>query len=242
MNVTPEFERCAKSFSGCDGGNLKGSSWLCGVEWGMGVKHVLEEQLKKPDTKSPQVYKTPEDALKGPSGRPFPVNLMFLKLISAMRGRPVEDWRSIAYEKPFPFHRRSDFFKLNLFPIAFNNREAPWTDDEKKLTGLATKAEYYEWCRENRFPRIRSWVKRGRPRLIICVGLEDQLDYQKAFGLGGVVNSERIEGVRLVWMSDGRAIFAVVPYPSSQSGLNSNKRIQAFGKRLRDILRRPGRS
>ena len=122
MNVTLKFERWAKSYSGCDGGNLKGSTWLCGIEWGMGLKHVLEE-IEEPVTKPPWLYKTPEDAL----GRPtFPVNLAFFKLISAMRGRPVDDCKSVAYEKPFfPFHRRSDFFKLNLFPIAFKNRRAP---------------------------------------------------------------------------------------------------------------------
>ena len=243
MNVTLKFERWAKSYSGCDGGNLKGSTWLCGIEWGMGTKHVLAEQIEKPVTRPPQVYKRPEDVLRGPDGSPFPLNKMFLKLRAVMLGRPARDWRSVLYEKPFPFHRRSDYFKLNLFPIAFKNGRAPWTDDHRKATGFSTKDEYYEWCRGNRFPRIRSWVRRGQPRLIICVGLgtkdEKVLEYQKAFGFEGVANKECIEGARLAWMSDGKSFLAVVPYPTYPDGLNSYERIEAFGKRLRAILNRP---
>ena len=234
MNVTPEFEKWAKGFSGCDGGNLQGSIWLCGVEWGMGAEHVLEEEIRKPVTKPPQIYKSGEENLK------YPLNRMFLKLIAALRGRPVEDYEDVAREEPFPFHRHSDFFKLNLFPIAFKDvkkKKYPQLWNEcRRATGLSTADDYLDWCRENRFPQMRSWVKRGQPNLIIGVGLEYQLDFQKAFGFEGVVNEERIEGTRLVWMSNGKSILALVPSPTSPSGLNSNKRMQAFGKRLRAIL------
>src|SRR3990172_9532296 len=72
LNVTPEFEKWARGFSGCDGGNPKGSIWLCGIEWGLGKEHSLEEELRTPVSEPPQIYKSSEDVLKSPEGRTYP--------------------------------------------------------------------------------------------------------------------------------------------------------------------------
>ncbi len=242
INVTPKFEKWAKGFSGCDGGNLRGSIWLCGIEWGLGDKHELAEELERPVSKPPQRYKRPADVLGGPKGK-YPFNEMFLKLTAAMRGGSVQDYKRIAFEEPFPFHRRSDFFKLNVFPIAFKKikqKHDPrlWFDKYGELTGLSTADQYIDWCRANRFPAIRSWVKRGRPRLIICVGGSKEFrdDFQKAFGFDGKEHEEDIQGKKLVWVSKSRSVLATVPYSTSPSGINSNPLMQAFGERLGEIL------
>jgi hypothetical protein len=45
MKVGQDFERWAKGFSGCDGGNLHGAIWFCGIEWGTGTEHDLREEI-----------------------------------------------------------------------------------------------------------------------------------------------------------------------------------------------------
>lgn len=202
-----------------------------------GLQACAEGGTRKAGREAPQRYKRPEDVLWRPEGGSHPFNQMFLKLVVAMRGRDVQEYMSLLDETPFPFHKESDFFKMNLFPIAFPaDEDELWTEEHTAATGLASKPAYREWCRESRFPRIRSWVRRGRPRLIIAVGLAREDEFQRAFDLQGANRDEWIEGARLRWMSDGRTILAVVPFPHSSAGLNSNSRIQAFGERLSELL------
>jgi len=231
MNVTQDFEKWATGFSGCDGGNLHGPVWFCGIEWGTGAEHELEEEFKLPVSEPPQFYEGPGDNLK------YQFNVKLLKLIAAMRGRSVSDYKCVANETPFPFHRDSEFFKLNLFPVAFK-KVGPqlWIDTYKNATGLSTRGAYLKWCRDNRFPKIRSWMELGQPKLVVGVGSHTKDDFQKAFGFKGAENEENIEGKKLVWMSNGKAILAVIPF-LGQFHLNSNQRLQAFGERLGAILK-----
>ena len=236
MAVDPEFAKWAKGFSGCDGGNLEGSIWLCGIEWGLGKSHTLKEELQEDVTRPPQKYKNADDVRRPPGGRPYPFNTMFLKLVAAMRGWPLEKYKAIANEEPFPFHRESDYFKLNLFPVAFPEVDPALWKQYSAETGLSSRAEYLQWCRENRFPKIRNWVKQGQPKLIVCVGLSCIEDFHSAFGISGKRHEETpIQGRRLVWFADDTTTLAVVPFPT-QSGLNSDQSIQAFGRRLSDIV------
>jgi hypothetical protein len=233
MAVDPEFAKWAEGFSGCDGGNLEGSIWLCGIEWGLGKPHTLKKELQEDVTRPPQRYTKADDVLRGPDGRPYPFNRMFLKLVAAMHGRPVEDYKDIANEEPFPFHRESNYFKLNLFPVAFQKVDAAlWDDQYSAVTDLTSRPDYLRWCRENRFPVIRSWVEQGQPELIVCVGLSYIEDFHGAFGISGTKHEETIEGKRLVWFADDTTTVAVVPFPTSPSGLNSDLAVQAFGRRL----------
>jgi hypothetical protein len=237
MAVNAKFAKWAKGFAGCDGGNLEGSIWLCGIEWGLGKPHTLEKELQEDVTQPPQRYKKADDVLRGPDRRPYPFNRMFLKLVAAMHGRPLEAYKAMANEQPFPFHRESDYFKLNLFPVAFQKVDAAlWDQQYRAATGLASREEYLRWCRENRFPMIRSWMKQGQPKLIVSVGLSNMEDFHGAFGIGGTEHEEIIQGKRLVWFADDTTTVAVVPFPTSPSGLNSNEAIQEFGQRLSGIV------
>ena len=137
----------------------------------------------------------------------------------------------------FPFHRESDFFQLNLYPIAFRKVDSHlWVDKYKAATGLSTRDEYLEWCRRNRFPEIRSWMERGRPKLIVGVGSSFQDDFRTAFGFHGGENEENIEGRTLAWMSNGSTFLAVIPF-LGQFQLDSDRRLQAFGHRLGALMK-----
>jgi hypothetical protein len=76
MNPTIRFETWGKGFSGCDGGNLHGSVWFCGIEWGAGKKHDLDKELNVSVSDPPQTYEAPEDIVRDrDSGMPYPFGL-----------------------------------------------------------------------------------------------------------------------------------------------------------------------
>jgi len=209
----------------------------------MGKDHDLAKEMTRSVSRPPQLYKTADDVLRSPEGNPYPFNRMFLKLVAAMRGRSVEDYIELASGQPFPFHRNSDYFKLNLFPVAFQKVSAAlWDKHYRKATGLSSRSEYIQWCRENRFPAVRSWVRRGRPRLIVSVGLSEVENFKEAFGIKGQEHEEIIDRRRLAWFADETTLAAVVPFPTSPSGLNSNQAIQAFGDRLAEIMKPTSRT
>ncbi len=54
MNPTIRFKTWGKGFSSCDGGNLHGSVWFCGIEWGAGKEHGLEQELNDSVSDPPQ--------------------------------------------------------------------------------------------------------------------------------------------------------------------------------------------
>jgi hypothetical protein len=231
MNVTQDFEKWAKGYSGCDGGNLHGSVWFCGIEWGTGTDHDLKAELRDSVSEPPQKYRALQDVLRDPiSGKSHPYGVRLIKLITAMR-------LPAGYSEPFPFHRRSQFFKLNLFPVAFKEVDPQlWIDKYQTATGLATRDSYVQWCRENRFPQMRSWVEKGKPKLIVGIGAgkERKPDFKGAFGFTDAQeNEETIEGKKLVWMRNGKAILAIIPFLGYQNGLlNSDQLVQTFGERL----------
>jgi hypothetical protein len=183
--------------------------------------------MKNPVSSPPQVYKEPSTILRYQAG------IKILKLIAAMRGLPVQDYEKVAYESPFPFHKDSNFFKLNLFPVAFRDiSPSRWTLEFAEATGLATKKDYEDWCVNHRFPEIRSWTSQGHPQLVVGLGLTHADNFCRAFPFEGETREEGILDRRLVWVSNGANTLAVTPALSSPSGLNSDQLLQAFGARL----------
>jgi hypothetical protein len=235
MTVTQDFEKWANGFSGCDGGNLHAKVWFCGIEWGGEQGHPLERELGLSVSEPPQLYQTPGDILQWPH---YGVRLM--KLIAAIRGRSIADYEQIAYATPFPFHRDSDYFKLNLYPVAYRNLQGRrWPAHYCALTGIPTVEAYLQWCREHRFPRIRSWVERGQPKLIVGVGKGHRDDFLRAFGSSKPIQEECVEGFRFLRTEAdaGKSCLAIIPFLGHQRGcLNSDKGIQAVGQRLGVLL------
>jgi hypothetical protein len=63
VNVNPVFAKWATGFSGCNGGNLHGSVWFCGIEWGTGKEHMIIEEVKEDVSNPPQRYESSEAIL-----------------------------------------------------------------------------------------------------------------------------------------------------------------------------------
>jgi hypothetical protein len=157
-----------------------------------------------------------------------------------MCGKPVNRYCRVLTQRPFPFHRTSHFFKLNLFPIAFQGiNKRVWGKDYSTCSGFQTPDGYLEWCRNFRFPRMRAWAKRWRPKLIIGAGSTFKADFKRAFGFEAARETkEDINGAKLVWMSRDATVLAVIPSLARPGrGLLSNPAdFQACGKRLRALL------
>src|SRR2546428_1622269 len=159
MNVTRDFERWATAFSGCNGGNLHGAIWFCGIEWGTGKDHEIGEELRKNVSKPQQIYQSLEDISKNAAtGKLYPYGVKLIKLIRAMR-------LSDDYTTPFPFHRQAQFFQLNLVPIAFKEVDTQLGIDRHRMaTGLPARDAHVQRGREYRLPQMRSWVQHGNPK------------------------------------------------------------------------------
>jgi hypothetical protein len=144
--VNNEFAKWATGFSGFDGGNPKGSVWLCGFEC---AGAPTEQDLVFDDVTTPcYVGENREEFLRGSQ-----YNLKAVKLLAALAGRATSDYSSFFKEQSC-FDRDSNYFKLNLYPIGFNDtKHNRWKESEwlTQRTGFATKQEYLEWCRGNRF-------------------------------------------------------------------------------------------
>jgi hypothetical protein len=235
VEARKKFSEWAKGFSGCDGGNPYGSIWFCGIEWGGGfsedrLDQVFSDKFPEP----PQLYTAAEENLA------YQYNIKLMKMIAALRGQPTSGYEEVARETPFPFHQHSDFFKANLFPIAFKNVDARrWTEGFHGATGLATRDRYCDWCREHRFPVMRQWVEKYRPRLVIGVGRSFWSDYLRAFGRGDLIHEETVGQRKLIWTvaNGGKTVVVVTPFLNYYRWcLNSDELIEAFGHRIRQIF------
>lgn len=96
-DVNPDFAEWAKLPSGCDGGNLRGAIWVCGVEWGdtkcpdqrdfapdqLDFRKEISELTKGFPERSPEIHKI---VMKRGSG----FDLKAFKLISVIaRSKPL---------------------------------------------------------------------------------------------------------------------------------------------------------
>jgi len=85
---------------------------------------------------------------------------------------------------------------------------------------------------------MRLWMERGQPKLIVGIGTTFKNDFFDAFGSIGPVRQDRISDVNLMWSkTNGRNTrVAVIPFLGYTKGsLNSDRLLQAFGKRLSEI-------
>ncbi len=253
------FETWAKGFSGCHGGYIEKSIWICGIEWGGQYNNEQEllHEFKRDVTKPPEGYCSEEGNLASPYDRNI------LKIITAIYGEEVSKYGEVN-DKQQPFVKNSSgqykFFKMNLFPIAFRNTNInQWNNCFKTTTGFKDKEEYINWCCKHRFPIIKSWVNIYKPKLIICFG-KDNLDcFKEAFtgvvkksnccpnlnsnhliNAGEKVVSEDnfpVLGKKLhVCKTNNNVVIVVCPFPGGRHGLNSNELLNNFGKEIKKYI------
>jgi hypothetical protein len=238
VDVTPEFGEWAVGYSGCDGGNLKGEVWVCGIEYGGGV---VESDLRFDPMLEPWCW--PEESID--EALSYQYNRKLAKLYAAIKGEPVGMCMDVA-KRDRIFQKDGPMFKLNLYPIAFKNAsDELWEEWIYKKTGLPTKSLYRAWCQIHRFKAIRSWVAEYSPKLIIGTGRGYLSDFVLAFGgleclYDGTGRTEKIGDRDLFIRSvnGGRTQLAVTPFLGNRHGLSSDAQLEDFGKAIRELLKR----
>jgi hypothetical protein len=231
--VTPDFEKWALGFSGCDGGNLEGKIWLCGIEYGGGNS---DPTMPFPDAAVPSyvggVDYSPLDFQK------YAYNWKALKLLASIAGHRPDQYKAF-FKNHSCFDRHSDYFKLNIYPIDFKTTAHHLWDKWVAKTGIATKEEYLEWCREFRFKKLRAWLLEYSPRLIICTGKQYFSQFWAAFGDGTeeihVVYAAGKE-IRYFATDSGKTLVAVIYFLGGRFGLRSDAELSQTGAKLASLI------
>ena len=226
MTVNQYFEKWAQSFSGCDGGDIGSSSsrsiWFCGIEWGGSRSAQQIRSEFQVDLSTP-----PEGYGDAAHNMAYIFNRQTLKILSAVDGKKVSDYREFCGQaKPFT-KGSSGYFKMNLYPIAFKNTDqSRWHSEFAEVTGFERKADYIEWCKEYRFPVMRQWAREAKPRLILCVGKDYRGDFKRAFHDETVTFSHMTIANKDLWWSvnaDGTMV-VIIPFMVNRNGLTKNDR------------------
>lgn len=263
IEVNPNFRKWSKGFSGCWGGDAglpeRRSIWICGIEEGgeYNSKEEFIEELNR-DVNSAPMGKKFDEYIEYINSAEAKYDKKVLKLINAFCGECIDKYKDKKYSE-FPFIPFADdikgrgFFKINLFPIAFPGVNYPWKSekiDYEKITNLQNKDIYKEWCRKNRFPAIKCWIKKYNPKIVICFGKSPEFlaDFKKVFltdnsySKGCIPLKEKTgeESKRnLIWFKNNSTgmVIVICPFPGWQAYcLNNDYWLQTAGNEIRNIL------
>ena len=237
LQPTQEFERWANGFSGCDGGNIAGPIWFCGIEWGGGD---TEKTFQFGDVSKPNAWtdQQREDCFK----KKNPYDQRAIKLYASIIRSNEKDYAKLAIEKNV-FGTQSDLFKLNLYPISFrHDQDELWEKWLYDQTGLPTKSMYRAWCQANRFQKMKERVQEHKPRLIVCTGYGYLREFIMAFGgvdksfepvNEGPIQAESPRPLSWVPINDGRTILVVTPFLGYRKyDLYSDGLLNLFGEKV----------
>ena len=249
MELKTNFKQWACSLSGCDGGNPKADIWICGIEWGYNKNDKTQEEYYKVDL--PQEIANgeyyPSEKYKWKDSLEYPYGRNVAKLYSAIIGEKVSDYKKVADNRT-----GSEIFKMNLYPIAFNNTdEQLWKKYRlNEVTGFEEKNLFKTWCYLHRFPAISRFVNENKPKLIIGIGISYLTDFFVCFAGDRGVNTTIYFGEILQESGMGKLVrrtyfwaklingttLVVIPFFSGSYGLNSDFLIQETGLRIKELI------
>jgi hypothetical protein len=242
-NLDQNFIDWACSLSGCNGGDPKSDIWVSGIEYGIDQKeaedyysHNLKEEISKGEFVPSQKYDW-----KKSLGYTYGRSLAKLYYTIKNPQEDIKNYKNIAdKDHDYPL------FKVNLYPIAFNS-----TDDSLwqkyglyEITGFEERRLFKSWCFLHRFSAISKLVKNKTPKLIIGTGISylneflacyaGSIDINKSINVGKLSKTKERK-YYWVKLSNGTTI-VVIPFFSSQSGLNSNDLLQEMGEKIRELV------
>ena len=216
-------EEYLASFSGCVGGNIKADTWIVGIEYGRDItKTDLLERLKEYETVAPKGY-----AADYVSKSKFDEGLK--KLLSVVENISEDKLNSI-----FSIND-SDHFRINIYPIPFKNVSS-WNDEFNDILEVKSKAEYYEKCREVRFPFFKEVIRNNKPKVSLCFGTTMTDDYLRLLCDSSFKYfTKKIMNKKILVATNFNRIVVVCPFLRSISGLNSNVEIETFAEEIKKI-------
>jgi len=236
IKAKDDFSKWAMGYSGCDGGNVSGPIWFCGIEYGGNEEEKLDfNELKQPlyihDNQRKQFLA-------------YQYNIKVAKIYASILGEDVASYLQIALRDKI-FDKDSNVFKMNLYPISFHHdSDDLWQEWLYRKTGLPTKSIYRAWCQLYRFREIQKWVNGHSPKLIVATGITYKNEFIMAFDgietiYKGNINKKNLSGrdLALLDINDSKTILAITPFLGGRYGLNSDSLLQEFGKEIRNICR-----
>ena len=227
-----------EKFCGCDNSEIEAGSlqqpaiWLFGLEHGT-YKSKNDENVNTREEFDDENYSI-DTQLK------WPYNQKAFKLLAAMRKEyGVKKYKEFAQDYQ-PFVKDSPgFFKGNLYPYPCNN-VGEWSKKAQAETGFLTKEKYLQWCKEQRLPRIKSWVEEYAPKLFIGVGITNRNEFSRAM-FGELVEFTEKEIIvngykkRIFFYARCKNRLVVIPHFSGRYGLNSDESLQRVGVLLEEF-------
>lgn len=238
--LSENFIKWACSLSGCDGGSPDAKIWISGIEWGFigdpsnYYKNELPAEIAKGE------YKPDLQEYPWKHSFTYPYGKSLAKLYCAIKGYDVKNYQEIAHKK------NNELFKTNLYPIAFNSIDPSLWKYYKidELTGFAEKNLFKTWCFLHRFPAIAKLAREKSPKLIIGTGVSYLTDFFACYAGNTNINTTinigkltRTKDRSYYWakLSNG-TILVVIPFFSSQFGLNSDYLLQEMGEKIKELV------
>jgi len=222
-----------------DGGDLghpgKRSIWLFGIEPGStnADQLMVESGNSKPVDENYSIE----------TQMTMKFNQGAFKLLAAIEGQSAREYVTFANSRR-PFVKGSEgYFKGNLYPVASHDVNR-WSEKSQQDIGLS-KQEFYEWCRNERYPAIRRLVEQSQPKLIIGSGVGRRNEFARAFFGDNdtnftVHNSEADHKVRRLYFQERNGVkLIIIPHlsPVGPYCLSSYEAIQNAGKFIADWMK-----
>ncbi len=248
--INKKFIEWACSFSGCDGGNIHSNIWIVGIEWGVNKGNDEDKDyylVELPSEIEKGKIKLPPDLYNWKESITNKYGIGVAKLFCSLINHDVDD-----YKKKIELLKGSEIFKLNLYPIAFQNTDNQLWDQYnlKNITGFYDKDLFRIWCLFNRFPFFSDLTRDYNPELIICTGISYLSDFILFFGGEKSLNkkiecgeikpnsSSNNKYIRQYYWAKLNNItkIVIIPFFSGRYGLNSNYLIEEMGKQIRRII------
>lgn len=251
-----QFEKWAASFAGCDGGDANAEIWLAGIEWGLAKDKgdtEYEKVLRKyyendlPAKIKSGVGRAESDKYDWARSLTYTYGRSVAKLYCAIKELDIRDYKKLSRS-----FLPQDIFRVNLYPIAFRGTVAKdaWKKfNLQKMTYCETKELYKFWCFYKRFPFFQEYIANqpNPPKVIICTGVTHLNEFYACFAGNKFSPDIKIEKIKyqrkgqtetrlLYYTKNNSTLFVVIPFFSSQSGLNSFESIQAVGDFIRKQL------
>ena len=177
-----------RSFLGIDGGDIKSSIWICGLEFG-GSQEAMSAYYNSPEIKT-----YPHAGYDIPYRSDCPetfLNSKYDRFLAVLYNNIFNDQKLLEYDKDVIdrvmknelYSNKSKIFKLNLYPIAKKNSDFDLNIEKKFQT---TKGEYYGAIHEKRSSFFKELLKEFKPKKIICTTLQngEEMFVDTFFGMG----------------------------------------------------------
>jgi hypothetical protein len=243
--INENYKKWACSLSGCNGGNIKADTWICGIEWGGGYTDYQKDLTV--DINQGKID-NPSDKYDWNVQNTYTYGRSFAKLYTAIHN-VSDDYNIENYQNYIENLEGNEVFKLNLYPVSFKDTNYKlWHQHNlDEITGFKNKYLYQLWFFFNRFPKFAELRKEHKPKLIICTGVDYLVDFLMCFG--ATENIDNIQVGTIKGNSDknkyertyyhikiDKTLLVVVPFFSGSYGLNSYYLLNEMGKAIKNLL------